>query len=200
LGEEIKNQNHPLKGSEIVVSPIRETKDISSIKKLLKDNHRDLLLFTISINNGLRISDILPLKVKDLKNLKVGETLPIREKKTGKPNILCVNKSTHKVLREYLETSGLGDEDYLFRSRKGNYPLSVSSVNNLVKEWCRMVNIQGNYGTHSLRKTFGYIQRIKFGVSWEILCKRFNHSNQSVTMRYLGITDSEVNGILLNEI
>jgi hypothetical protein len=46
----------------------------------------------------------------------------------------------------------------------------------------------------------GYILRKKFGVGWEILCKRFNHSSPAVTMRYLGIEDREVSGILMNEI
>jgi hypothetical protein len=50
------------------------------------------------------------------------------------------------------------------------------------------------------RKTFGYIQRTKYGVSFEVLCKRFGHSSPAITMRYLGIDDREVKGILLNEI
>lgn len=60
--------------------------------------------------------------------------------------------------------------------------------------------IKGNYRTHTLRKTFEYIQRAKYGVSFEVLCKGFGHSSPSITMRYLGIYDKEVNGILLNEI
>jgi hypothetical protein len=49
-----------------------------------------------------------------------------------------------------------------------------------------------NYGAHSLRKTWGYIQRTVYGVGFEILCKRFNHSSPAITMRYLGIEDKEV--------
>ena len=49
----MKNQNHPKKGSVIMVQPIRETKDIENIKKLLSGNTRDSLLFCLSINNGL---------------------------------------------------------------------------------------------------------------------------------------------------
>ena len=78
--------------------------------------------------------------------------------------------------------------------------LTVSYVNNLDKTWCRSVNLKGNYGAHTLRKTFGYVQRTVYGVGFEVLAKRFNHSNPRITMRYLGITDAEVNGILLNKI
>ncbi|MFW5793836.1 MAG: site-specific integrase, partial [Bacteroidota bacterium] len=84
--------------------------------------------------------------------------------------------------------------------QKGNRPLTVSYANRLIKSWCKTINLRGNYCTHTLRKTFGYIQRKHYGVGYDILCKRFNHSSPAVTMRYLGIEDKEVNGILMNEI
>ena len=195
------NPNHPVKGSRITVDPIREPKDIETIKRLLKNRPRDLLLFVMGINNGLRAGDLLKLKVGQVRHLKPGQSISIREGKTGKTNILMMNRSTYKVLQRYLDELQPADGDFLFKSNKGkNRPLTVSYVNNLVKAWCRSVNLKGNYGAHTLRKTFGYIQRTVYGVGFEVLAKRFNHSNPRITMRYLGITDAEVNGILLNEI
>ena len=130
----------------------------------------------------------------------IADTLTITESKTGKENILMVNKSVYKVLKSYLDTVNPDDEDRLFKSRKGGRPLSVSSVNGLVKRWTGSINLKGNYGSHSLRKTFGYVQRMKYKVTFEVLTKRFNHSSPSVTMRYLEIQDEEINGILINEI
>jgi integrase len=197
--EKNKNPNRPKKGSRITVDPIRNEKDIKSIAKFLYDNPRDHLLFIIGINNGLRAGDLLKLKVKDLRYLKAGETLIIKEGKTGKPNVLAVNKTVYKALKHYFETVRPMDDDYLFKSKKGeNNPLTIQAVNNYIKKWTRAINLKGNYGAHTLRKTWGYIQRIKFGVGFEIICKRFNHSNPAVTMRYLGIEDKEVNGILMN--
>jgi integrase len=195
-----ENWNHPLKGSKITVGPIKDLKDIESIKKLLADNPRDLLLFTMGINNGLRTGDLLKLKIKDVGHLKPGETMTIKEGKTGKTNFLMINKAVHRSLKNYLEKSYLSPDDYLFLSKKTKEPLKIQAVNNSVKKWCRSINLKGNYGAHSLRKTFGYIQRTKFHVGFEVLAKRFNHSSPAVTMRYLGIQDKEVNGILLNEI
>ncbi len=193
------NSNHPVKGSSISVQPIRNIKDIKKIKRKLKDNPRDLLLFTIGINNGLRISDLLRLKIKDVIDLEPGETLRIKEQKTKKPNILMINKEVHRTLQSYLRSSGYDKEDYLFKSKKGdNKPIGKSYVNQMMKVWTK--GMKGNYGSHTLRKTFGYIQRKEFGVGFDILCKRFGHSSPSITMRYLGIEDKEVNGILLNEI
>ncbi len=61
--QKIKNPNHPEKGSSIKVEPIRELRDIRSIKKLLADNPRNLCLFTLGINTNLRASDLLSITV-----------------------------------------------------------------------------------------------------------------------------------------
>ena len=194
-----RNPNHPKKGSTMTVDPIRDLKAIGKIKrKLKKGNPRDYLLFVMGINNGLRISDLLKLKVEDVIDLEPGETLGIREQKTGKPNVLMINEPVHQALERFIEAINPKDEDPLFKSKKGGKAISVPYASQLVKSWCR--GLKGNYGSHSLRKTFGFIQRKEFGVGYDILCRRFNHSSPAVTMRYLGIQDEEVNGILLNEI
>jgi len=192
--------NHPAKGSIIAVSPIRNQKDIKSIQKLLTDNPRDLLLFTMGINNGLRAGDLLKLKAGDVKNLKVGSTLTIREGKTKKKNILAINKPVYKSFRNYLAQDKPQDDDYIFKSRKGNKPLTIQSVNRLIKTWTRAINLKGNFGAHTLRKTWGYHQRVTYGVGFEIIAKRYNHSSPAITMRYLGIEDKEVHSTLMNEI
>lgn len=195
----MKTTNHPKKGSRITVDPIRDEKDIQRIKKMLKSNLRDLLLFTMGINNGLRMGDLLSVRVGQVKDLKVGECLTIREQKTRKDNVLMINKGVYSVLQDYLSDGQFSDDDYLFQSRKGNNnPLTVSSVHRMVKEWT--FGMDGNYGTHSLRKSFGFFQRTKYGVGLEVLCKRFNHSSPSTTLRYIGLTDKDVNDILMNEI
>jgi len=89
------------------------------------------------------------------------------------------------------------DDAYLFASRKGESHLQSQAVSKLVKKWTRAINLKGNYGAHTLRKTWGYIQRTVHGVGFEIICKRYNHSSPSI---YLGIQDKEVHGVLMNEI
>ena len=195
-----QNTNRPQKGSKITVDPIRQMKDIQAISKLLSDNPRNNLLFVMGTNNGLRTGDLLKLKVGDVKGMKVGDTLIIKEGKTGKRNILVMNKSIHKSLQIYLEALKPMDDDFLFSSRKRSKAVTVQCVNNMVKKWTRTINLRGNFGAHSLRKTWGYVQRTVYGVGFEILCKRFNHSSPAITMRYLGIEDKEVQNILMNEV
>jgi integrase len=151
-------------------------------------------------NNGLRTGDLLKLKVGDVRNMKVGDTLIIREGKTGKRNMLVMNKSIYKSLQSFLEKLKPMDEEFLFQSRKGKKAITIQCVNNMVKQWTRSINLKGNYGAHTLRKTWGYVQRTVYGVGFEILCKRFNHSSPAITMRYLGIEDKEVQNILMNEV
>ena len=174
--------------------------DIKSIKKLLANNSRNYLLFVMGINNGLRTGDILKLKVEDVKKLKPGQSIVIRESKTGKNNILMINKTVYKALQTFLEDTKSKKGEYLFASQKNRKPLKIHSVNALVKKWTKEINLSGNYGSHTLRKTFGYIQRTEFGVGFEVLAKRFNHTSPAITMRYLGLTSGEVNEVLMNEI
>lgn len=55
-----------------VVEPIKNLNDIQRIKDYLSNNKRNYLLFSLGINSGLRISDILALDVKDVEK---GDTL-----------------------------------------------------------------------------------------------------------------------------
>jgi len=196
----IRNPNHPRKGSSTRVDPIRLQKDIKAIIKLLTDNPRDRLLFIMGINNGLRVGDLLKLKVSDVRRMKPGDSITIKEGKTGKQNILVINKPVYDALKYYLDMKKPDDGDYLFSSRKGDKAITIQAVNNKVKLWTSAINMHGNYGAHSLRKTWGYFQRTKYGVGFELICKRFNHSSPSITMRYLGIEDKEVQDLLMNEV
>ena len=186
------------------VEPIRKVSDIKKIKKLLlsQEKLRDLALFVTGINTGLRTQDLLNLRVGQVEGVAVGERVSITEKKTGKPNVLIVNEEIRSALDKYLTTrSERKPEEYLFLSRKYlNQPLSVYAVTHYVQSWCDQIGLRGNYGAHTLRKTWTYQMRTQYGVSWEILSKRLNHSNPAVTRRYMSVQDEEVESILLNRV
>ena len=154
-----KNPNHPKKGATIKVEPITELKDIKLIKRLLKDKPRDSCLFIMGINTNLRASDLIRLTAGDLRGKKPGDSLSIKEQKTGKERRITLNENVINAVKELLAYKPYQDTDPLFKSKKGAKALSVPSVNRLVKGWCREINLKGNYGSHTLRKTFGYMQR-----------------------------------------
>jgi len=183
------------------VQPITDLRDIKNIKRMLLDKPRDKLLFTLGINAGLRVQDILNLKISDVRYLNEGDRIVITELKTGKENVIMINKEIGDNISEYLSTIDLNDEHYLFKSRKGyNSPLSTYAITKYVKIWTDMVNLKGNFGAHTLRKTWCYHQRKTFGVSWELISKRLNHASPSITRRYLGVKEEEVEEILMNVI
>ena len=182
------------------VEPIINMKDIKSIKKLLVDRPRDRLLFVLGINSGLRVQDLLALKISDVRTCSIGDRVSIKEKKTGKENVFIMNKEIKTALDEYLRCAKRQDNHYLFKSRKGqNYPLTTYAVTMMVQRWCDEINLKINAGAHTLRKTWCYQQR-QMGSSWELLAKRLNHSTPSITRRYLGVQEEEVEEILMKTI
>ncbi len=164
------------------VEPIRDKNDIEKMKTYLKNkNERDYILFLIGLNTGLRISDILTLKVKDVN----GEHINIREKKTGKQKMVLIHPQVKKILKEYTEEK-LKDE-YIICSREGcNKPLTRSQAYNILNNAARCVSIEGNIGTHTMRKTYGY-HYYKKTTNIVILQQLFNHAHPAITLRYIGI-------------
>jgi integrase len=193
-----RNQNRPKKGDQIKVDPIRKRKDIESIKKLLGDDPRNSALFTIGINTNLRASDLLRIKVGQVRDLKPGDEIELKEKKTGKSRRITLNKACVQAIQRLLASRPYADENLLFTGQRG--PLTVPSVHRLVKGWCRAINLRGNYGSHSLRKTWGYHQRVTFGVDIPRLMVCFNHSTQRQTLDYLCIQPQEIKDVYQNEL
>ena len=189
------NPNHPRKGSTIKVEPIRHLKDIKAIKRLLQDSPRDFCLFTLGINTNLRASDLLAITAGMVRN---EEELVLKEKKTGKERRITLNTITQKAIQRLLDSREYDDDDRLFQGQRG--PLTVPTVNRLVKAWCKAINLKGNYGSHTLRKTFGYHQRVTFGRGLPELMTVFNHSTQKQTLDYLCVQPEEIKDIYLNEL
>lgn len=191
-----ENSNHPKAGDEIKVEPIKTVKDIKAIKKLLSDNPRDLALFTVGINTNLRASDLLRITAGQVRNLKSLDEIELREQKTGKRRRISLNEACVDAVQALLKNRSYADDEPIFSGQRG--PLTVPSVNRLVKQWCRAVNLPGNFGSHTLRKTWGYHQRVTFqrGVAELMVC--FNHSTERQTLDYLCVQPEEVRAIYAN--
>jgi hypothetical protein len=99
-----QNTNRPAKGSQIKVQPITKLKDIKAIKKLLAHNPRDFCLFVSGINTNLRASDLTQITVGMVKDKKAGDDLELKEKKTGKPRRITLNKSVISAIQALLLT------------------------------------------------------------------------------------------------
>jgi len=180
--------------------PIRSSKEVRSIIPLLKDNPRDRLLFVMGVNSWVPIENLLELKVKDVRHLKKGDIYDFATSDSTKPIYLEINKPIYDELRAYLKHSKTNDEDYLFASRKGRKPLVKATVRRLIQKWTEKAGLQGEYGCQSLCKTFGYIQRMEYGVGFDVLSERYNHSQPSHTARFLGIPKNQPVSIIKNKV
>ena len=164
-----------------IVEPIRSIKDLRKIEKFLaKQSLRDLLIFTIGTNCGLRISDILNLNVNDVKGKNY---ITIIEKKTGKYKRFPINNKLQPMIKEFTDKRK-GDEP-LFLTRFQNR-MDRSQCYRIINYACKTLGIEYNVGTHTLRKTFGYHHYQKFK-DVVILQKIFNHSAPQITLHYIGI-------------
>jgi len=163
------------------VQPIRDRDQLAELEKFLRTgSERNWLLFVTGINSGLRISDLLTLRVRDVG----GTHIDIKEKKTGKVKRFLINQRLRRALDSY--TRGKDPRVHLFRSRQGtNKPLGRSAAYKLLRKAADTVGLV-NIGTHTLRKTFGYhmYQKTKDVVT---LMQLFNHSHPSTTLRYIGV-------------
>jgi integrase len=146
----------------------------------------------MGINTNLRASDLIRIKAGDVRQKKLGDDLTIKEQKTDKERRITLNEAVISAVKELLASTPYNDLDPLFKSKKGNKALSVPSINRLVKGWCREINLKGNYGSHTLRKTFGYMQRTLLNTSITELMVMFNHSSQKQTLDYLCIQPEEI--------
>lgn len=186
------------------VEPIKNLKDIQKVKQYLfgKENKRDYMLFVVGINVGLRAGDLLQLRIKDILNSgKIVDSVKLKEEKTDKYREFTLNNSAKDAIRLYLNNiKEYSPDNYLFKSAKGdNCPLTVESAHKIIKTLLRDLNIKGNFGTHTLRKTFAYhtySNNIKDNPAiLDTLQKMLNHSSTAVTLRYIGITKEVITDV-----
>ena len=194
-----RNDNHPPKGSSIKVQPVRSLEAIAAIKAQLQNQPRNLCLFTLGINTAYRASELLSLTVRQVADLKVGDVLNIKQQKTDEYRMAVLNTVTISSIRNWLAQhprSHIADAP-LFQSQRRNRPLTVAAVNRLVKSWCQAVGLSGNYGSHTLRKTWGYHQRIQNQASVALLMRAFGHATEAQTLEYLCILPDEIKALYL---
>lgn len=175
-----------------VVEPIRDKKRIRKVEKILaKRNPRDLLLFAIGTNTGLRVSDILSLDIIDVKNR---DFIDIVERKTGKHKRFPINDKIKNLIKIY--TVDKKTNEPLFKTIYHNR-MDRTYAYRIVNQACKKAGMEERVGTHTMRKTFGYHHYQKFK-DVALLQKIFNHYSPSVTLRYIGIDQEEINNSYLN--
>ena len=173
------------------VEPLRNAAHIAAIKAVLRgQNLRDYAWFVLGINSGLRIGDLLQLRVGDVRTSKTKwrDRVSIVEHKTGKRKDFPLSETAKKALMEYLQTRPEAvSADPLFPSRKWGQPLQRGQAWEILRTAAQSVGVTDPIGTHSLRKTFGF-WAYRSGIDLALLQSLLNHSSPSTTLAYIGIS------------
>ncbi len=172
--------------------PIKDKELIKDIAKYLKhNNERDYILFALGVYSGLRITDILNLRVRDVKNR--SEFILI-EKKTKKRKVLNINPNLKMMLVRFVKNRD--DREYIISYRdNGDNPITRARAFQIIKSCGDKFGLR--LSPHSLRKTFGYFH-YKTNKDVVILQKIFNHSHPDITFRYIGINSETIKNSINN--
>ncbi len=165
------------------------------IRNLYNDeNYKMSLLISFGSFWGLRISDILSLKWEHIYDK---DEFVIVEKKTKKNREIKINQQLKRHINDcYEKLNPRSTDEFIFVSQKGSV-YSIQRINIILKELKTKYNLKiKNFSSHSLRKCFGREIFNRSAENAELaivkLSQLFNHSNPSITRRYLGISQKEL--------
>jgi integrase len=174
-------------------NPIRDKRILKDITEYLKlQSDRDYILFMLGIYSGLRISDILKLKVSDVRDQ---DYFMVTEQKTGNIRKIIVNPELRREIALYVSDND--DEDYLIRSRENyNKPISRQRAHQIITAAGKKYGVR--LSTHSMRKTFGYHFYLQCGEknALPILMRIYGHSTELLTLKYIGVDQDYIDGKL----
>lgn len=185
-----------------VVQPIRDPEVVTAIAEYLRlRSERNYLLFSLGVYSGLRVSDLLNLKVHKVR----GTHVDIYESKTKKWKKFIIHPNIREDLDAYI--ADMDDDEYLFASRQkkrngvNRRPIDRSQAYKILNDAARRFGLK-EIGCHTMRKTFGYHlvmnadpEQTPFVLA--LLMQLFNHSSQEMTLRYLGLTQDALDRAVL---
>lgn len=177
------------------VDPIRDKELIRDCLDYLEfKNPRNKVLFAIGIYTGLRISDILKLKVKDIykKN-----RIEIKQKKTKTYVQIPINLELKKIIKKYVEDEELKPYEFLIKSREGkNKAITRNQAYNILNDMAKYFNLDENIGTHTLRKTAGYKLYYLSDKDVGLVMNVLGQKDPASTLRYIGVTDMDIDKVI----
>jgi DNA-binding GntR family transcriptional regulator len=122
------------------------------LRRSLDEKTRDLLLFDLATQTGMRLKDLLHLKVGDLQGLSVGKEIPVTRELSYLEKPVILNETLDRTIKKYMDTDGKGPDDFLFQSRKRARPLNLPSASNMISGWFQAEGIDGFSGARGLNK------------------------------------------------
>lgn len=159
-------------------------------------NHADLrlkLMIFLGVDCGLRVSEVVNLKVSDIKSKE--NIILVRESKRGKTRKVKLSAQCLNLLRTYWLT--YRPTDYFFPSphkRKAGQPISQNHINYLFGNLLKKLNMDTNkFCFHSLRHTYAS-NMLEDECNIFLLKKMLGHASFASTARYIHHTSKDIKG------
>lgn len=165
---------------------------------------RNKMLFLIAVNVGLRASDLVQLRYsyfynKDMSFKEYYELVPKKQSKYRKFVKIFFNQTVKKAIENYTSEYPIESlDDYLFKSRKGDSPITEKGLWKIIVDVAADAGIKKNVGSHSLRKTWArnvYDNAEDKSGALVMLQECLRHSDSLTTLRYIAIMDEEKKGM-----
>lgn len=152
--------------------------------KVFHPNKRLAAVLSLEANLGLRISDVLNLRLADIVLDGSRYRLDIVEKKTKKARTFTVPIEIYSYIQNYALEEGIRPEAHLF-------PISVRAVQKQLKIAADYLNLDG-ISTHSFRKYFATDIYINSDYNIELVRVLLQHSSVVTTQHYIGIQHKQL--------
>lgn len=160
--------------------------------KRVRPNERLAVLLMLEANLGLRIGDILQLKLSDIVRDGSRYRLDIREQKTGKLRTFTVPDQIRTFIQSYASRNGIEADALLF-------DLTARGVQKQLKMTADHLGMKG-ISTHSFRKYFATSIYLDNDYNIELVRTLLQHSSTAITQKYIGIQQKDVENALQKHI
>ena len=161
------------------------------IKKLLKTkNIKHRLLIELLYSTGLRLSECINLKYRDLDiNENIGW---VRNGKGGKDRIFIISEFFKKDLLYYMEKRGYAENGYIFTVN--GKQMSPRGIQHAIKISVERVGIEKSVHVHTLRHSFA-THLLENGVDIRKIQHLLGHSSLQTTQIYTQVSSEEIKKI-----
>lgn len=170
--------------------PITSQEQLNKMASYLYNKSmRDYVLFEVGINLGIRVTDFTQQQVgfyRKACELGYIQMIPSKTSKYKKVIKVYLSDELNKLVSDYIKDRD--DTEWMFASKKGGTAITRQHIHRILTEAAKHAGIQESIGCHGMRKTFGY-WHYYYNNDIRLLMEIFNHSNEEVTLRYIGVTD-----------
>ena len=176
---------------KLIVGTIREGfRDNEGVVR--KPNERIATVLTIEYNLGIRIGDVLQLRMCNLVKDGNRYCFDITEQKTGKHRGYTIPVEVYLFIQDYANRHNISPTQRLF-------PISERVVSKILKLVCEYLGLE-SIGTHSFRKAFATNAYINSGYNIELVRNLLQHSSLETTQKYIGIGTKEMEEVIVKSV